>query len=532
MNEQKYTISKAVVLDTVDNGKITDKILVYGEDKEIKIVSSDPFSFKLKGEYKNNDEAIANGLSIGDYYTIPISSNDQASYIAVVKKTSPSLRLFFDDIDSRMSFLGIADKNSVENWNTFFANRQSMNWYTIVLTSVRVSGNSILLNIDYTSPLIDLKEMQLINLEINNLDTISELNLAKNQLSNIPASILALANLTSLNLSENLFTNFDYILPPKLTSLNLSTNKIVSFDPSNPLPQELINLDLYQNQLAAFDPINHPLPSTLQTLLLRQNNLNVFDPVNYPLPPNLQYLFLDYNNLAVFDPVNFALPNGLLWLILDYNKLTVFDPINFTLPNSITFLGLGNNRLTSFNPTNALPSNLNYLHMDNNQISSFDPVHALPSGLTSLALQSNNLSIFNPKNHLLPNTINSLLIGQNIQITTIDLPWPTSLETLAISNLGITSFDPINALPEGLLYLNISTNEYMPVFNPVNHSLPKTLKTIFLLSHYLTLESLNNETDWISSLPDNGQLYVLYGANSITDTTTETLFLAKNWTII
>jgi len=140
----------------------------------------------------------------------------------------------------------------------------------------------------------------------------------------------------------------------------------------------------------------------------------------------------------------------------------------------------------TFNPTLPLPSNLKSLTLSTNKIVTFDPTLALPSGLTSLSLNVNDIVLFNP---------------------TIALP--SSLKQLYLNSNDIVAFNPTLALPSSLILLELPNNK-------------------------ITVSSWNTETSWIALAPDNATL----NANSnlpalgITGTNTETLLLAKGWTII
>lgn len=218
-------------------------------------------------------------------------------------------------------------------------------------------------------------------------------------------------------------------------------------------------------------------------------------------------LRLQSNNIVTFNPIQ-ALPNGLISLLLTNNQIVTFNP-TIPLPSSLTNLNLTNNSIITFNPTIALPSSLQILSLQGNDIVTFNPSIALPSTLKQLILATNNLTTFNPS-----------------------IALPISLEILALNVNNISIFNPSIALPSGLNTLRLNANN-LTIFNPTSSTL-SSLQTLELANNDITISAWNTDTAWITAVPNNGTINANNNtsANSISGTNTETMLLAKNWTVI
>jgi internalin A len=123
---------------------------------------------------------------------------------------------------------------------------------------------------------LDLSFNQLSELpaEITQLSNLTTLDLRNNQLSELPAEITQLSNLTTLDLSFNQLSE----LPAEITQLSNLTTLDLSFNQLSELPAEitqlsnLTTLDLRNNQLSEL-PAEITQLSNLTTLLLEENPL-------------------------------------------------------------------------------------------------------------------------------------------------------------------------------------------------------------------------------------------------------------------
>jgi len=263
-----------------------------------------------------------------------------------------------------------------------------------------------------------------------------------------------------------------------LVYLTLDNNQLTEFNPSLPLPDSLISLSINQNQIKVFNP-TLPLPN-LNSLSLGDNELTEFDP-SIALPSTLTNLTLGNNQLTEFNP-SLALPNSIQSLTLVYNELTNFDP-SIALPSSLIALELTGNNINDFNPSLALPNSLMLLYLSDNGIINFDPSIALPSSLTGLELSQNDINIFNPTNNALPTTITGINLNYN----------------------PLQYFNPTSPLP--------------------------SLTALNLINTHINTSGWNDETDYISNLPNNGVINSTNSSETIIGTTTESLLQAKGWTI-
>ncbi|QOG04319.1 leucine-rich repeat domain-containing protein [Flavobacterium sp. MDT1-60] len=482
MITQKYIISKALALDTVNEGKNTDEILVYSADKEVKRIPQSSFSIEIKGVYNNNGEAKADGLVVGDYYRKPIVSDSESSVLAVVVDVLPTMKLVFNDIDTTASFLGITDKESIEDWNVFFSASTSL-----IFTKVRIEGNdAIFTRSDSFSGQINLNSCQIKDIDFTG------------------------------------FTN-------QISRIFLQSNEITFFNPTEKLPHSVTTLDLNNNTLATFDP-HIELPDSLEYLSLSNCDLKTFNP-SIALPVDLKTLNLEVNQIETFNPT-IALPSGLNVLKLNVNEIVVFNP-SLALPADLQELILNNNKIVTFDPSIALPSNLKYLNLNDNQIVTFDPANfALPANLDSFSIGDNKIATFDPANFALPNSITSLSLFNN-QIVSFDLVnflLPSNLKILSLGGNKISTFDPSVPLPDNLEFLSVLSCSIVS-FNPTL-PLPATLKNIRLEYNRITTSSWNTATAWISNLGNNGSINCEVNYDSIIETASETLLRDKGWTII
>lgn len=239
------------------------------------------------------------------------------------------------------------------------------------------------------------------------------------------------------------------------------------------------------------------------TLNLDSKNITVVSIVNIPSIINLTFIL---NSIVAFDPS--ILPSNLNRLDLSRNLIVNFNPTT-SLPSTLLTLKLTLNDIVTFNPTLSLPSNLENLDLQGNEIITFNPAIGLPSTLKQLNLASNNIVTFNPTLSLPISLIELLLNTNNIAVFNPTISLPNSLQKLILNSNEIASFNPTLALPSSLQRLELPNNN-------------------------ITVSSWNSDTSWIALAPDNATLVANDNipALGITGTNTESLLLAKGWTII
>lgn len=179
--------------------------------------------------------------------------------------------------------------------------------------------------------------------------------------------------------------------------------------------------------------------------------------------------FLTQGDTTVVNITNFSLVSG---------------RVRFTVNTNMNSLIMDNKNIITVNIVN-IPS-LTGLILISNSIVVFDPIVALPNGLLNLSLQKNQIVTFNPT-----------------------IPLPSGLKRLFLNSNDIVTFNPSLALPNGLQQLYLNNNK-------------------------ITVTSWNTETNWINLVGNNGVLESTNNipALSIVGTNTESMLLAKGWTII
>ena len=257
---------------------------------------------------------------------------------------------------------------------------------------------------------------------------VSNLYLLENNLSGvIPASIGALTNLITLNLSNNqLSGNIPIELGNliKLSDLSMHDNQLIGSIPSelgNLL--NLIELSLGDNLLTGTIPKELGNLINLSFLSLINNQLIGSIPVELEGLNNLSVLALNNNLLTGTIPVELGDLNNLSFLGLTDNQLTGTIPIELGNLTSLTYLGLSNNELTGTIPTQlGNLVNLESLYLYDNQLTGI-----IPKELGNL----NKLVFFHLASNQLTGTI------------PMELGNLTSLNTLFVNNNQLEGCIPV-----------------------------------------------------------------------------------------
>ncbi len=283
---------------------------------------------------------------------------------------------------------------------------------------------------------LNLSSMGLTELpaEIGQLTNLTELNLGSNSLKSLPPQIGQLTKLTTkLDLGSNSLSS----LPPqigqltKLTTLDLSSNSLNSLPPEIGQLTNLIELNLYSNSLNSLPPEIGRL-TELTTLDLSSNSLSSLPPEIGQLT-NLIKLNLSYNSLR-------SLPLA----ILKFSKLTVLD--------------LSYNSITSLPSEIVKLTNLKELYLSGNSITS------LPSEIVELT-NLKELYLYNNSIKSLPSKIGKLkkLINLDIGINALSNLPPEIGQLINLKELSLTENALSNLPPEigqltNLTRLDLSEN--------------------------------------------------------------------------
>lgn len=427
---------------------------------------------ELKGEFKNNGEALAANLKAGDYYSIPISTNSDTAYIAITKNPGYMSLEFINT--NAFAALGINNINSIDDWNIFFTSKGSSHF-----TKVNVYQNFV-------------------SFSTNDATSIKVINLSNIQLARI--NLTYLSAVTDIDLSNNKLTEFNpNTLPSLLENLVLSNNLITKLNPYDTLPETLKKLILNNNKLSEFEPIKG-LPNSLVELNLEENLLSTFGDT-IEMPTNLKILNLNKNKIVSFSMV---VPEFLETLLLSNNNLSDWESYSVHQTN-LLLLDLSHNSFSDFDITGELPDGIKVLKLSHNKMDSFLPGKQLPWALKRLELNDNDFVDFNPK----------YLAGDDLEI-------------ILLQNNKIVTFNP-QFLNDTLHELNLGNNKIIN-FNPT--WFPSEINTLNLENNPITTTGWNTNTKWINSLvTEEGILYAGNTAGSIDGTNTESMLEDLSWTI-
>lgn len=195
---------------------------------------------------------------------------------------------------------------------------------------------------------------------------VRKLNLAKQQLMNVPKSIAKMELLYELNLTGNQINK----VPSKLyklknlSSLNLEDNQINALPKGFTKVRGLEYLNLKKNKLSTLSPFFESMYYTKQ-LIVAQNQLTNLTGINEL--KNLKVLDASENQITEI-PVEFSQLKALQVLNLSGNQLKAL-PRNFTGLSKLEELNLSNNSLGSLPPYLYRLRKLKVLNLEGNPLS-------------------------------------------------------------------------------------------------------------------------------------------------------------------
>ncbi len=202
------------------------------------------------------------------------------------------------------------------------------------------------------------KKLTEIPAEIGKLKNLTELYLGHNQLMAIPAEIWQLKNLTDLNLYNNQLTTIPAEIwqLKNLTRLDLSRNQLAAIPAETGQLENLTKLELYGNQLTT-------IPAEIGQL------------------KNLTYLDLGENQLTAI-PAEIGELENLTGFYISNNQLTKL-PAEIGELEKLTGLHLSNNQLTAIPAETGQLENLTELYLYDNPLES-PPLEIAREGLDAI----------------------------------------------------------------------------------------------------------------------------------------------------
>lgn len=213
--------------------------------------------------------------------------------------------------------------------------------------------------------LAEAESLELSNLEISSLESLSELknlkhlSLDMNQISDL-GPLSQLTNLNTLKLNGNKISNI-YPLQTleNLRTLMLNGNQIEDISPLQNL-RKMVTLGLDENQVSDLGPISNL--RYLQSLSLNSNQIADLRPLNGLR--QLHTLSLDHNQIVNVRPLGRL--SNLIYLMLNRNRIADVRPLSML--NELSLLYLCDNEIVTIGDLSSL-RNLDALHIRGNRVS-------------------------------------------------------------------------------------------------------------------------------------------------------------------
>lgn len=245
-------------------------------------------------------------------------------------------------------------------------------------------------------------KISLITPDIQQLSSLTLLDLRDNCLESVPDELASLSHLTRLELSHNKLSSLPPGLGPNLTHLSLNNNLFNEVPSSITEMQSLLSLDIRENSVKV---LPCPLPSSLESLAVDENKLtslvcenmahvinisasgNVLTHVRLGNLPNLKTLSVRVNKLEFIEPIVNC--NSLQELYLGKNFLSQIGFVN-TLPGLIV-LDCSDNKIAMVPDEITRMTRLKRLDLSNNDLNTLPPQLGNMEQLDSLVVEGNPL---------------------------------------------------------------------------------------------------------------------------------------------
>lgn len=241
-------------------------------------------------------------------------------------------------------------------------------------------------------PVVVLERLDLSTLCANDLQSIDNafsLSLANNVFVSLPASILCLTRLQTLNLSFNEFAKAPPLLAYFSTLRSLTIKRNPMDDISGVMWSRLAHLhtlNLDTNKLTDFPAHLFSTSTCLESLHLTGNHISLL-PSELSLIDSLTFLDISRNRLRSFPYSACSLPN-LKFLILSHNRLGTL-PSRLSQLTSLEVLNVSDNKLVHLPD---LPQRVNFFDASENGLVALPSSMGLLMDVTVVKLTANKLT--------------------------------------------------------------------------------------------------------------------------------------------
>jgi internalin A len=332
--------------------------------------------------------------------------------------------------------------------------------------------------------------------EITQLSNLTTLHLSGNQLSELPAEIGQLSNLTTLHLSGNQLSDLlaEITQLSNLTTLNLSDNQLSELPTEIGQLSNLTTLDLSGNQLSEL-PAEIGQLSNLTTLNLWGNQLNELSAKIGQLA-NLTTLYLSENQLSEL-PAEIGQLSNLTTLDLWGNQLSEL-PAEIGQLSNLTTLDLWGNQLSELPAEITQLADLTTFNLSGNQLSKLPAEITQLANLTTLHLSGNQLSELSAEITQLSNLTTLHLSGNKLSELPAEITQLANLTTLHLSGNQLSELSTKITQLSNLTTLHLEEN---PLKSPPPEIAGQGVEAIFeylcQLSEKETEATLVNEAKLI-----------------------------------
>lgn len=227
--------------------------------------------------------------------TLDLSNNEITSNIIESKidklKDLPQIRIIklsenkLTNVDFIVNYTNLTEilltNNQINNIDGFegWYNNIESNYYTPVLTTLDLSGNKYITNIDVLAPITTLTTLKIANNDISSISALENmkelivLDISSNKIKNIDV-LEGLTKLNNLNIGDNLINDLSKISNLNLGTLDIRNNKIDTLDAINDMSiAELFAGGNKIGKWASGDEIETELSRKVQTLDLTGQKL-------------------------------------------------------------------------------------------------------------------------------------------------------------------------------------------------------------------------------------------------------------------